>query len=104
MRSGEEVQDVEAWNRALEELQTAPGIGPSLGRDLLELGVRGLDDLERADPDELYRRHCRRRGCRVDRCVLYAFRCAVYFASNEEHDPELLKWWSWKDRTPGEEA
>jgi hypothetical protein len=27
--------------------------------------------------------------------VLYVFRSAVYFASNERHDPELLKWWSW---------
>ncbi len=25
------------------------------------------------------------------------FRCAVYFASSEKHDPELLKWWNWKD-------
>jgi hypothetical protein len=29
--------------------------------------------------------------------VLYTFRCAVYFASNERHDPELLRWWAWKD-------
>jgi hypothetical protein len=21
----------------------------------------------------------------------------VYYASNAEHDPELLKWWNWKD-------
>ncbi|MGA3073400.1 MAG: helix-hairpin-helix domain-containing protein, partial [Bryobacteraceae bacterium] len=31
-------------------------------------------------------------------CVLYVFRCAVYFASEAEHDPELLKWWNWKDQ------
>jgi hypothetical protein len=30
--------------------------------------------------------------------VLYVFRCAVYFANNSTHDPELLKWWNWKDR------
>jgi hypothetical protein len=30
--------------------------------------------------------------------VLYVFRCAVYYASHEVHDPELLKWWNWKDR------
>jgi hypothetical protein len=34
----------------------------------------------------------------VDRCVLYVFRCAVYYANNKTHDPELLKWWNWKDR------
>jgi hypothetical protein len=30
-------------------------------------------------------------------CVLYVFRCAVYYTSHEHHEPELLKWWSWKD-------
>jgi hypothetical protein len=30
--------------------------------------------------------------------MLYVFRCAVYFATEEFHDPELLKWWTWKDR------
>jgi hypothetical protein len=38
-------------------------------------------------------------GQHVDRCVLYVFRCAVYFASESKHDPELLKWWNWKDGT-----
>ncbi|NIV18422.1 MAG: pathogenicity locus, partial [Woeseiaceae bacterium] len=28
---------------------------------------------------------------------LYVFRCAVYYASEEDHDPELLKWWNWTD-------
>ncbi|MDP2481507.1 MAG: helix-hairpin-helix domain-containing protein [Candidatus Palauibacterales bacterium] len=97
-RSGEPVGD--PLKRAVEELQAAPGIGPSLGRDLVALGIHGLEELGASDPEELYERHCHRCGCRVDRCVLYAFRCAVYFASREEHDPELLKWWSWKDRSP----
>ncbi len=90
--------------RVLDELQAAPGIGASLARDLVSLGITGLPDLRHADPEELYRRQCRRCGCKVDRCVLYAFRCAVYFASHDEHDPELLKWWSWKDRPPLAEA
>jgi hypothetical protein len=34
----------------------------------------------------------------MDRCVLYAFRCAVYYASHDVRDPKLLKWWNWKDR------
>ena len=38
------------------------------------------------------------RGGTMDRCVLYVFRCAVYFAETSRHDPELLKWWNWKDR------
>jgi hypothetical protein len=38
-------------------------------------------------------------GTRQDRCVLYVFRCAVCFASETAHDPDMLKWWNWKDRT-----
>ncbi len=47
----------------------------------------------------MYERLCEIQGRSLDRCVLYAFRCAVYYASHEAHDPELLKWWNWKDRT-----
>jgi hypothetical protein len=35
--------------------------------------------------------------------ILYVFRCAVYCASNENHDPELLKWWNWKDEAKAED-
>ncbi len=80
------------------ELRTIPGIGPSLGADLEELGVRRISDLVGRDPEDLYRRHSEIAGGPVDRCVLYAFRCAVYFASEPEPEPELLKWWNWKDR------
>ncbi len=31
--------------------------------------------------------------------MLYVFRCAVYYSTEREHDPELLLWWSWKDPT-----
>jgi len=36
-------------------------------------------------------------GQHIDRCVLYIFREAVYFAGNPQPEPELLKWWNWKD-------
>jgi hypothetical protein len=41
---------------------------------------------------------CELRGKHIDRCVLYVFRCAVYFAAVKEPVPELLKWWNWKDK------
>ncbi len=81
-----------------DELQTIPGIGPSMSQDLRGLEVRSVGDLEGADPERLYDRLCQQVGQRVDPCVLYAFRCAVYYASNDEHDAELLKWWNWKNR------
>jgi hypothetical protein len=81
------------------DLQRAPGIGPSLATDLRDLGVYSLSALARRDPERLYQRLCRLRGVRQDPCVLYAFRCAVYFARTRRPKPELLKWWSWKGRT-----
>jgi len=81
-----------------DPLQVIPGIGPSLAQDLRELGYGVVADLEEEDPEAMYHRLNRLRGQRQDRCVLYVFRCAVYFASSPRHDPELLKWWSWKDR------
>jgi hypothetical protein len=37
------------------------------------------------------------KGKHIDRCVLYTFRCAVYYASNRNHTPSKLKWWNWKN-------
>ena len=80
------------------DLQSAPGVGPSIARDLRDLGFDRLQDLHGADPQTMYDRLRVMRGGYMDRCVLYVFRCAVYFANNSSHDPELLKWWNWKDR------
>lgn len=82
-------------------LRAIPGIGPAMERDLRDLGYSVSEDLRGEDPEAMYRALCRRRGARLDRCVLYVFRCAVYFASREIHDPELLKWWRWRDRPRG---
>lgn len=81
----------------LKALQQIPGVGRKIAEDLWDLGVRSVHDLNGQDPAELYRTLCDRKGTRVDRCMLYVFRCAVYYASNESHNPELLKWWNWKD-------
>jgi len=74
-----------------------PGIGPQIATMLYDLGFRSVEDLQGQDPEAMYIRLMDMRGHSVDRCVLYVFRCAVYFASHKEHDPELLKWWNWKD-------
>jgi predicted flap endonuclease-1-like 5' DNA nuclease len=85
-----------------DELQSLPGIGPSLARDLRDLGVRRVADLRRRDPERLYTRLNRLRGQRQDRCVLYAFRCAAYAARTPRPRARLLQWWNWKDRTLGD--
>jgi hypothetical protein len=82
---------------ALKELQKIPGVGPSIAQDLYNLGIRSVADLKNKNPEIMYVQLCRQMGQPVDRCMLYVFRCAVYFASHTRHDMELLKWWNWKD-------
>jgi len=77
-------------------LQVLPGIGPSIAEDLFMLGFRGVDDLKGADPEEMFERLCSMRGGRLDRCLLYTFRSAIYAASCPEPKKELLQWWRWK--------
>ncbi|MBB4639583.1 helix-hairpin-helix domain-containing protein [Longimicrobium terrae] len=80
-----------------DELQRIPGVGPSLAADLRLLGFPSIQSLRGADPVAMYERLSEMTGVHQDRCVLYVFRCAVYFASEPEHDADLLLWWSWKD-------
>lgn len=80
----------------LKELAQIPGVGKSIAEDLWTLGIRSIADLRGKNPETLYTDLCRHMGMHVDRCMLYVFRCAVYYASNDHHDPELLKWWKWK--------
>lgn len=84
-----------------KELRVIPGVGPSIAKDLEDLGFHRVEDLRGADPEAMYARLMALRGSHIDRCMLYVFRCAVYFASHEVHDPECLKWWNWKDEKPG---
>ena len=79
------------------DLQTIPGVGPSIAQDLKDLGYSMVRDLRNEDPEKMYDALITLRGVHQDRCVLYVFRCAVYFAGNKTHDTELLKWWNWKD-------
>ena len=83
---------------SLRDFQRIPGIGPSMAEDLRRLGYHSVAELQSEEPEAMYQRLCALSGGHVDRCVLYVFRCAVYFASTEAHDPELLKWWNWSDQ------
>lgn len=78
-------------------LQVIPGVGKSIANDLNRLGIKKVSCLKGQDPEKLYAKFCAMEGRPVDRCLLYVFRCAVYYASHDKHDPELLKWWNWKD-------
>ena len=60
-----------------DELQAIPGIGPSMAKDLRDLGIFELTDLRGQDPEMMYKRLCLIHDMHIDRCVLYVFRCAA---------------------------
>jgi len=70
-----------------KEFQRIPGVGPSIATDLAG-----------RSPRKLYQHLVDLRQVHIDRCVLYVFRRAVYFAKTPNPDVEKLKWWRWKDK------
>ena len=83
----------------IKSLQVIPSIGPKVAWRLYDIGIRKVADLKGKSPEKLYEKSNKLIGMRQDPCLLYTFRCAVYFASTKNPKPELLKWWNWKDRT-----
>ncbi|WP_295747434.1 helix-hairpin-helix domain-containing protein [uncultured Oscillibacter sp.] len=80
-------------------LTEIPGVGDRIAAVMETLGIRRVSDLRGRDPEELYARECLMKGYQEDRCALYVWRTAVYYADHETRDPEKLKWWYWKDKT-----
>jgi hypothetical protein len=78
-------------------LTAIPGVGKSIARDLQNIGITSVKDLKGKNPEALYQLSNKYTGFAQDRCLLYVFRCAVYFA-NGGRSPEKLKWWNWKDK------
>ena len=83
---------------AMKKLQRIPGIGEKMSRMLWDVGIHSIEKLKGQNPEMLYEKLMKTKGAQVDRCVLYIFRCAVYYASHTKHDPHLLKWWNWTDQ------
>jgi hypothetical protein len=90
---------VQTKQTALKELRQIPGVGKTIAHDLWNLGFKSIADLKGHDPKVIYDLHNRFRGSIQDRCMLYVFRCAVYFAETDKnkYEPDKLKWWNWKD-------
>lgn len=86
----------------LKEFRKMPGIGKACSLDLWNIGLRGIEDLKGKNPSILYRKLNEVTGLTHDICMLYTFRCAVYFASETNHDKEKLNWWYWKNKTYNE--
>ncbi|MCX6175326.1 MAG: hypothetical protein NTZ27_11290 [Ignavibacteriales bacterium] len=89
-------------SKILKELQVIPSIGKACALDLWNLGIRKVSDLKGKNPKTLYNRSNKLVGIKQDPCLLYTFRCAVYFASEKRLTKEKLNWWYWKDKTYNE--
>jgi predicted RecB family nuclease len=79
-------------------LEIIPGVGKSIAEDLRNIGIHFVADLKGKDPEKLFEMSNSFEDKIQDRCLLYVYREAVYFAENKNHDPEKLKWWNWKDK------
>jgi len=88
----------------LKEFQTIPSIGRACALDLWNIGLRSKEELKGQDPMALYKKLNAVTGIAHDICMLYTFRCAVYYVSEPQPEKEKLKWWYWKDKTYNEGA
>jgi Pathogenicity locus len=72
---------------AIKELRQIPGVGKTIANDLWDIGFKSIVDLKG-------------QGATQDRCMLYVFRCAVYYANTnpKKRHPYKLMWWNWKDK------
>jgi hypothetical protein len=82
----------------MSDLRQIPGVGKNIEQDLLNLGYDSITSLVGQSPEAMYLKDCCYKGFQEDKCQLYVFRLAVYYAENEAHAPEKLKWWYWKDK------
>lgn len=84
-------------SKCTKELMKIPGVGKVIANGLWNTGITSIEELKDKNPENLYKKVCAFKGEMIDKCLLYVYRCAVYYASNDIHDSKLLKWWNWKD-------
>ena len=84
-------------SKCIKELEKISGVGKVIANGLWNIGITSIEELKNKNPETLYNKICIFKDEKMDKCLLYVYRSAVYYASNDIHDPELLKWWNWKD-------
>ncbi len=63
--------------------------------DLVSVGRTICRDFAKHEPDNLYRKLCRKVGTRLDPCVLDTFRAAVAQARDPKLPLQKCRWWYW---------
>jgi hypothetical protein len=88
-----------AKEEAITNLRQIPGVGISIANDLWDISIKSVDELKGKTPEALYDLSNKHVGVVQDPCLLYVFRCAVYYAETPvaKRDPVKLKWWYWKN-------
>ncbi|MBK9737468.1 MAG: pathogenicity locus [Saprospiraceae bacterium] len=84
--------------KILKEFQVIPSVGKACALDFWNIGLRSVDELSGQNPNVLYHKLNNITGVRHDICMLYTFRCAVYFVTEKNHEKQKLNWWYWKDK------
>jgi Nucleotidyltransferase/DNA polymerase involved in DNA repair len=80
------------------DLLEIPGIGKKMKKYLIKLGINEANDLKKSNPEKLYEEYKKLDGVCIDKCVLYIFRSAIYYANNQNISKEQIKWWDFKDK------
>ncbi|MBO5138347.1 MAG: Pathogenicity locus [Bacilli bacterium] len=80
------------------DLITIPNVGKNTKEDLINIGITCVEGLKNKDPEELYKKDCNFKKYQEDKCQLYLFRMAVYYAEHDTWEDDKLKWWYWKDK------
>jgi len=84
-------------------LRKIPGVGKSIAQGLNNIGIYTVDDLKNRNAETLYDLSNKYAGKKQDKCLLYVYRTAVYYA-NGGRSPDKLKWWNWKDEAQYSQA
>lgn len=82
----------------MSDLRRVPGIGKKKEEMLTELGYDSLSKLKDANAEDLYMQASIMQNTPLDKCVLYAFRCAVAYANDPAPDQSKYRWWYFTDK------
>ena len=63
--------------KAITSLQNLRNIGPRTAEALYSIGIKTTEQFRQSDPTGLYEELRRRRGGKLDKCVLYQLRGAL---------------------------
>lgn len=73
----------------VDRLDALPNIGKSIAGDLVLIGITHPGQLPGKNPFDLYDQLCKKKGTRIDPCVIDVFMAAVDFMEGGSPKP----WW-----------